>query len=54
MKREATQAIVELHLKELKLPGMLRAYESILREAQAESHDPLKFLAACLSAEADN
>lgn len=54
MKREATQAIVELHLKELKLPGMLRAYESILREAQEQSHDPLKFLAACLSAEADN
>jgi len=53
MNKEVIQAMVELHLKELKLPGIRGAYRAILRETREESHDPLKFLAACLSAEVE-
>jgi DNA replication protein DnaC len=48
---EATQALVELYCRELKLPGLRAAYPAITREAQAQAQSYPAFLAACLAQE---
>jgi hypothetical protein len=47
----ATQALVELYCRELKLPGLRTAYPAITREAQAQAQSYPAFLAACLAQE---
>lgn len=51
MKSDPAQAIVEIYLKELKLPGMRAAYPAVLRETNQKALGPLEFLSACLGAE---
>jgi DNA replication protein DnaC len=45
---------IDAHLRALKMPGALREYRDLAREAKASGTDPLAFLAALLSREMDN
>ncbi|MGO0122932.1 IS21-like element helper ATPase IstB [Desulfothermobacter acidiphilus] len=47
----ASEALVDLYCKELRLPGLKRAYRDIAREALAQGRTPVDFLAACLAQE---
>lgn len=51
MKKDSTEAIVDIYLKELKLPGMRSSYRAVLREATEKAKSPLEFLVACLEVE---
>lgn len=51
MAEEIYAAMIELHCKELKMPGLRRAYEALAREAMDSNHSMLRFLSACLSEE---
>ena len=48
---EASQAVVELYCRELKLPGLRATYPGIVRDAQAQAQSYPAFLAACLAQE---
>lgn len=45
------QGMIDLYCKELKLPGLRRAYPALAREAAKDGHPYPSFLAACLSQE---
>jgi DNA replication protein DnaC len=45
------ESLVDFYCKELKLPGLRRAYREIAREALAQGRAPIDFLAACLAQE---
>ena len=47
----ASEALVDLYCRELRLPGLKRAYRDIAREALAQGRTPVDFLAACLAQE---
>ena len=51
MKNNPTEALVDIYLKELKLPGIRASYGAVLRETTAEAKGPLEFLCACLAGE---
>jgi len=44
-------AMVDLHCKELRLPGVRKAYPSVARDAVDNDHSLTQFLAACLEEE---
>lgn len=48
---DATEALVDLYCKELKLPGLRRTYRDIARETLSAGRTPVEFLAACLAQE---
>jgi DNA replication protein DnaC len=48
---DPTQGMIDLYCKELKLPGLRRAYPALAREATNHGHSYPSFLAACLSQE---
>ena len=48
---EATDAVVELACRELKMPGLRAAYPAIARDAAGQGQSYTAFLAACLSQE---
>lgn len=45
---DANEALVDLYCKELRLPGLRRAYRDVAREAVNQGRTPVDFLAACL------
>ncbi|WP_067625982.1 IS21-like element helper ATPase IstB [Alicyclobacillus acidiphilus] len=51
MNDELYTAMIDLHCKELRMPGLKRAYESLGREAQNRNHTMVQYLAACLNEE---
>lgn len=51
MTEDIYTAMIEIYCKELKLPGLRRAYSSLAREAMDSNHSALQFLSACLSEE---
>jgi len=51
MKNDPVEAIVDIYLRELKLPGMRSSYRAVLRETTEKALGPLEFLSACLGAE---
>lgn len=51
MSDEIYAAMVDLHCKELRLPGLRKAYASVAREAVDSGHSFTRFLAACLEEE---
>ena len=48
---DPAQGIIDLYCKELKLPGLRRAYPALAREASKAGHSYSAFLSACLSQE---
>ena len=48
---DPAQGIIDLYCKELKLPGLRRAYPALAREASKAGHSYPAFLSACLSQE---
>ena len=44
-------AMIDIYCKELRMPGLRRAYSSLAREAMDNNHSALQFLSACLSEE---
>lgn len=51
VKNDPTEAIVDIYLRELKLPGIRDIYRDVLRETTEKAKSPLEFLCACLGAE---
>ena len=51
---DATAGMVELYLRELKMPGLRSAYQSIARDATGLGQSYEAFLAACLAQEMDS
>jgi DNA replication protein DnaC len=51
---EASQALVDLYCRELKLPGLRRSQAALAREALHQGHHPTHFLAACLASEVES
>jgi DNA replication protein DnaC len=47
----ATEAIIDLYCKELKLPGLARSYRELARDTSSQGRLPVDFLAACLAEE---
>lgn len=54
MTADPQQAIVDIYLKELKMPGMRAAIAGVLRETGNKTLGPLELLAACLGAEIES
>ncbi|QQE81540.1 IS21-like element helper ATPase IstB [Alicyclobacillus sp. SO9] len=52
MSEEIYSAMIDIHCKELKMPGLRKAYAALAREAIDKNHSALQFLSACLSEEA--
>lgn len=48
------EALIDNHLRDLKLPGLKRAYRALAREALDQGKHPLDYLSACLSAESES
>ncbi len=48
---DPTQGLIALHCRELKLPGLRRAYPAIARDALQQNQSYPAFLAACLAQE---
>lgn len=48
---DPSQALIDLYCRELKLPGLRRAYSSIARDAANQNRPYVAFLAACLEGE---
>jgi DNA replication protein DnaC len=48
---EASEAMVDLYCKELKLPGLRKSFREVAREALAQGKSHTEFLAACLAQE---
>ena len=48
---EASEAMVDLYCKELKLPGLRKSFREVAREAIAQGRSHTEFLAACLAQE---
>lgn len=48
---DPASGIIDLYCKELKLPGLRRAYPALAREATNQGHAYTAFLSACLSQE---
>ncbi len=51
MSSEPNEALIDLYCKELKLPGLRRAYRDIARESINQGRLPTDFLSACLAQE---
>lgn len=51
---DAVQALVEVYCRELKLPGLRCAYQSIVRDAMSQGQSYGAFLAACLTHETES
>jgi DNA replication protein DnaC len=51
---DAVQALVEVYCRELKLPGLRSAYQSIVRDAISQGQSYGAFLAGCLSHEIES
>ena len=52
---KATQeALIDLYARELRLPGLRKAYRELARDAAHSGQDHLAFLAACLTAEVES
>jgi DNA replication protein DnaC len=51
MSEDIYSAMIDIYCKELKMPGMRRAYAALAREAVNSNHSVLQFLSACLSEE---
>jgi DNA replication protein DnaC len=54
MSEDIYSAMVEIHCKELKMPGLRKAYSSLAREATENGHSNIQFLSACLSEEMES
>jgi DNA replication protein DnaC len=54
MSEDVYAAAVEIYCKELRLPGLRKAYASLAREAGMHNHSPVQFLAACLAEEMES
>lgn len=54
MSDDVHAAMVEIYCKELKMPGLRKAYAALAREAGVHSHSPLQYLAACLAEEIES
>lgn len=52
--RAAQEAMVELYTRELRLPGLRKAYRELVRDAAQRGQDPMAFLAACLATELES
>lgn len=48
---EASESLVDIYCKELRLPGLRRTYRETARETTSQGRSPVDFLAACLSQE---
>lgn len=48
---DATQALIEVYCRELKLAGLRRNYKAVARDAASEGQSYLTFLAGCLAQE---
>lgn len=51
---DAVQSLVEVHCRELKLPGLRSAYQAIVRDAISQGQSYGAFLVACLSHEIES
>jgi DNA replication protein DnaC len=51
MTEDIYTAMIELYCKELKMPGLRKAYAALAREAADNNHSLTRFLAACLAEE---
>jgi DNA replication protein DnaC len=51
---EVSRALVELHCRELKMPGLRRGHEAVARDAQQQGRGYTAFLAACLAQELES
>lgn len=49
----AAEGLLELYLKQLRLPGMAQVYPELIREATTTGQSHLKFLLACLEHEVE-
>lgn len=54
MSEEIYSAMVEIHCKELKMPGLRKSYASLAREALENDHSMIRFLSACLTEELES
>jgi len=52
MNHPATEGLIDLHCKTLKLPGLRAAYRELAREALNKGIEPAAFLLSCLEQEA--
>ncbi len=52
--KAAHEAMVELYTRELRLPGLRKAYRELARDAAQHGQDHLAFLAACLATELES
>lgn len=48
---DATQGLIEVYCRELKLPGLRRSYQAVARDAATEGQSYLTFLVGCLAQE---
>lgn len=51
---DATQALIEVYCRELKLAGLRKNYQSVARDATSQGQSYLAFLVACLSQEVES
>jgi DNA replication protein DnaC len=51
---DATQALIEVYCRELKLAGLRKNYPSVARDATSQGQSYLAFLGACLSQEIES
>jgi len=51
VKAEASEAMVDLYCRQLKLPGLRKAFREVAREALAQGRSHAEFLSACLAQE---
>lgn len=54
MNEDIHGAMIEIYCKELKMPGIRKAYESLAREATHSGHSMVQYLAACLGEEMES
>lgn len=54
MTEDIYTAMVEIYCKELKMPGLRKAYESLAREATHNDYSMIRFLSACLAEELES
>ncbi|WP_067620482.1 IS21-like element helper ATPase IstB [Alicyclobacillus acidiphilus] len=54
MTADVHAAMVDIYCKELKMPGLRRAYESLARDAATNGQSMVQYLAACLAEEMES
>ena len=50
---DAKEAIVDIHCKQLKLPGLKAHFRDLARDAMTQNQTPISFLAASLAKEVE-